>query len=168
MNKGDLISLGKLSWIVLATENNKALLLSEKTLPVMRPYKNAEPRTSERFTYRWSDCDINQYLNNEFLFKYKLLSAPIISVPHETEATPFVTSETTNERVFLLSASEAEKYLPRSIDRTPYRRSSWWLRTPGLVDPYRTMYVDISGNIYEIGAQVEYFRRIRPAIWIVN
>jgi hypothetical protein len=172
MIQNDIITLGKLSWRVLTVENDKALLLCEKALSSMQPYKDATFANCDNLSYKWSDCDINKYLNDEFLFKYKLLSAPIASIPHETEATSFVPSEITDERVFLLSATEVEKYLPQKEDRKAYKNSrsacSWWLRSPGLNEPNRLAYVEIwpVGRIYYIGGKVACAHSIRPAIWI--
>ena len=56
------ITLAGIDWRVLAVENNKALLISEKTLEE-RPY-NVEPKD-----ITWEHCTLRQYLNGEFYNK---------------------------------------------------------------------------------------------------
>lgn len=88
----------------------------------------------------------------------------------------------TNDKVFLISMSEAEKYFSSNMDRqcsqTEYARTQgarsgnyygncpWRLRTLGLEQSY-TMYVIGKGEIRTDGSDVDdEDYAIRPAMWI--
>lgn len=176
LKKGDLLFIGRkpnnrpLGWTVLDVVDNKALVITTDALPIMQPYNAAKPAKSKDFVYTWSSCDINKWLNSEFITKYKLEKIPMLNVDHFTEGSPFVSEEMTNEKVFLLSKTEVEQYFPNTADRMCFKNSrsfcSWYLRSPGLVEACRTSYVDIRGVIYSFGCTVECFRNIRPAFWV--
>lgn len=173
---GDLCLMGrtprdqKLWWQVLDVVDNKVLVTTVDALPIMQPYSSATPENSQNFIYKWSTCDINKWLNSEFISQYKLEEVPMLNIDHVTEGSTFVPEETTNEKVFLLSKTEVEKYFPYKPDRRTLKNSrsycSWYLRSPGLAEACRTSYVDIKGAIYTPGCLVECNHNIRPAFWL--
>lgn len=183
---GDTITMGQeiscnepVKWRVLDVDKNKnrALVVSENVLFSMQPYESAQDQERELDTYyqnynvSWSDCDINHYLNSNFRTDYGLDKADIISVTHETEATENASKESTNEKVFLLSISEAEKYFKSDDGRKAKSQDgkmgiSWLLRTPGAYTQYNMAQVGHKGSIDIRGEDVAREHGIRPAFWV--
>jgi len=81
----------------------------------------------------------------------------------------------TEDKIFLLSKQEVEKYFPNQFDRTAAYNGSidagtWWLRTPRRADEYQ-----VFGNVYggatnmtgTIGSTNQKNPNgVRPAMWI--
>ena len=77
----------------------------------------------------------------------------------------------TNDKVFVLSQSEAEKYFPTSEDRKcmyfdKKEFHSWWLRTPGSGSIDAEKYVDSNGDIGEMSSDISFVADVRPAVWV--
>lgn len=83
----------------------------------------------------------------------------------------------TQDRLFLLSVKEMNKYLSSNSKRrcksTDYAVAngakgnycSWWLRSPGAYQSYATE-VFSTGEIYTKGGGVGAIGAVRPAMWI--
>ena len=81
----------------------------------------------------------------------------------------------TQDQVFLLSSTEANKYFSsdsaRQCKPTDYAYEAfdghcwWWLRSPG-DNQYRAAYVTDDGDVDESGYEVECYHAVRPALWI--
>ena len=163
-----------ISWKVLAvdSENSRALILSDRILTKKQTYDNATYADWWEYKYKWSECDINKWLNGDFLSEYGLEDVPMASVEHETEGTSTQASEKTSEKVFLLSESEVNKYLTTKIayclDDTKWNKTGsayyWSLRTPTISDYGNIKAVSNEGKIED--AQVSNSYGIRPAFWI--
>ncbi len=87
----------------------------------------------------------------------------------------------TQDKVFLLSILEANKYFKSDTDRclkaTPHAKekgafvagngnSYWWLRSPGIISTYAA-YVYTDGSVYEDGRNVDDAKGVvHPALWV--
>lgn len=149
---GDRITFGKfeqdnneengpepITWRVLDKQDGKALIITEKVLEKM-PF----------FAIYWKHSSIGGYLNSSFLYdftaeeKNMLVKTVITSDKHPDKPETDQGSETEN-KLFLLSVVEAEKYFADNEDRIGYAtrfvieyegleaesdgRCDWWLRT---------------------------------------
>lgn len=166
---GDEISFGHLnsnsfiSWKVLKTQGQKALLICNRNICDM-PYH--QPGGS----ITWKDSTIRKWLNEDFINdhfssveKSKIISIDLLNennLEHRTSG-----GKSTIDKVFLLSISEAESLFPDKESRS--NGYWWWLRTPGF-NPSLASYVDHFGRINTYGYGVHYHIRlgVRPALWI--
>ena len=170
-----------IQWRVLALEEGKALVISVKTLDAM--YFNDV--YDQNIT--WEECTLRKWLNRDFFWM----------AFSDSEEERIITTEVVNtdggyntqDKVFLLSLSEADRYFSSDKDRmcapTDYafaqarsdswwmRQSPcfWWLRSPGTCDakgkttkglPCTFDHVD--GKMYAIASD----QGIRPAMWITR
>ena len=168
-------------WKVLAIENGRALLISDKVLDTMKPYTSATSDNYSTYNYSWLDCDINSYLNSTFIEEstYNDFNHfDIASVKHITETYTFADSNsegvasvttTSNEKIFLLSVDEVNKYFADDTARIAYNSSglavSWWLRSPGSLRSCYTAVITESGAIGTGGSDINQSFGIRPAFW---
>ena len=187
---GSYITLGKyeqdnnlsngaepIEWLVLEIKNGKALVVSKYALE-QRTYNTTKEHVN------WSTCSLRQWLNNDFLntaFSDKekaLLSTTAVT----TDRNPIYNTSpglSTQDKVFLLSITEANKYFTSNTARqcfaTPYATGnnsnyntyySWRLRTPGNSQKYAAVVRatgSIDNNGFIVTAETTY---IRPAMWI--
>jgi len=165
-----------IEWIVLDVQGDKALLLSR--------YGLDSKRYNERYqAITWENCTLRKWLNEEFLntaFDGKEQAAILLT---EVENSPeqgnsewahVESGNNTQDRVFLLSCAEANRYLdvtPKSTDNvqarvvptayaiargawTHYKHVAadgsfagrWWLRSPGRYE-YRAAHVIGDGSL---------------------
>lgn len=146
-----------ITWMVLDDSGDDMLLLSLYAIDV-QPYHNSlDPVT-------WEECDLRQWLNGEFLnTAFSAKEQERINVTHLFNGdNPYYDTpggNDTDDKVFLLSVSEAEYYLNteelRGTWPTLYAESrgaftdgingnwmhytQWWLRTPGGYDGYTSV-----------------------------
>ena len=182
----------EIGWVVLARDGNKALLLSRYGLDV-------QPYNKEYTNITWEECTLRTWLNDTFLNKaftaeeQKGILLTDVDNGSSQGYSELGTSggNNTQDRVFLLSYAEANKYLgatygvsntktmvaPTSYalkqgaktsgsDKTADGTNTgwWWLRSPG-IDRYNAVYIrpDGSFNYYYINCT---YGCIRPALWI--
>lgn len=189
---GSLESLAGIEWRVLAVENNKALLISEKIL-LKRPY-NVRPKAMT-----WENCDLRKYLNGEFLNKLDVIKSAIGETLSGNPDNPWhgtAGGNATADKVFLLSLDELVRYFGDSGDLANKRRKNydgsrdsygnylydrynsarvadyesedswWWLRSPGSCGSI-TAYVDEDGSVDVGGHYVDdEAGGVRPALWL--
>ncbi len=173
------LSNGKedIEWLVLAREDNKALLISKYALDV-QPY-------SQHITeVPWENSFIRKWLNDTFLneaFSLDEQDSIIMSTVTADENPLHKLSQgnDTEDKVFLLSAAEAYEYFEtdsaRVCEMTDYcyaqspnltRLPGWWLRSlnaahvAAVIDPYKGS-VQIGGDYVTVISP-----DIRPSIWI--
>ena len=163
------------TWRVLDTDDNRALLLSDKVLEA-RPLDNR----SDAYTYPYADLQMRTWRLQDI---YKLAFT-------DEERTHILTTNVDNgedpdteDPLFLLSVDEVLYYLPEEEDRIAYgtdsarirgllqedeeQRSYWWLRTRGTGDIGLYAAVRPNGRIDEDGQAYSYrFYGIRPAMWV--
>ena len=165
-------------WIVLKREEKKALLLSAYGLD-LKPYNE------ERKAVTWETCTLRKWLNGDFYTeafteegKKRICLTEVRNEDNPRYKTPG--GNDTEDRVFLLSLSEAEKYLPEDFLRerkpTPFAKERgaytwrdtcwWWLRSPGYF-PNLAAGVDCVGDIIVSGNFVYFnYYAVCPALWI--
>lgn len=172
-----------IEWLVLDVQGDKALVISKYAL-------DCQPYNTEYTDVTWETCTLRKWLNVEFLYS-AFSSSEIDRIPTVTvsaDANPYYDTDpgnATQDKVFLLSITEAGKYFSSDSDReckaTAYavaqgaRASSsdtyegncwWWLRSPGY---YRrnAAFVYNGGCVYEGGYDVSSdYIAVRPALWI--
>lgn len=167
---GDTIDFGSYEWRVL-DKNGKQLLILAKDIVAKKPYND----TYEDIT--WEKCTLRKWLNNDF-YKTSFNSAEksrIVTTNVSADENPeYSTSpgNATQDKVFLLSIGEANKYFRSDGDRRCQHiyiggDCWWWLRSPGMssecaayVGPYGK--VDCGGeNVPNDNLIV-----VHPALWI--
>ena len=171
-------------WKVLAKEDERILVISRYALDCRQYNARSETMT-------WEACSLRSWLNEEFL--NSAFSAEeqkrILSAAVEADRNPnngVSPGSSTEDRVFLLSITEAFRYFGASSARmcepTAYAAAqgagaerhsagnsgqcSWWLRTPG-VNAKRAAFVNSSGAVDFDGISVNnMIFAVRPALWI--
>lgn len=179
---GDSFEMGRFSdgkpieWIRLITENGKSLLFSKFVLE-KRSYHEDEDEKD----VTWKDCDLRSYLNQDFLNKVfnddeqeRILKSRVNNTERYKGTSGPVTSDVTNDKLFLLSIDEVRKYLASDAERigislTDHLPTFWWLRSPGS-HSYSASAASVinDGSVYTYGLSVDDTSGIRPAFWIKN
>ena len=167
-----------IEWLVLAKENNRVLVISDKAL-------DCQTYNSSITSVTWETCTLRKWLNNDFInaaFSDDE-KAMIPTVTVSADKNPKYNTNpgnATKDKVFLLSIVEAEKYFSSDEARmcvpTEYAISNgasdsytncwWWLRSPGISqDLAASVYFD--GDVHEYGNNVNCANlAVRPALWI--
>ena len=157
-----------IEWLVLAKEDSKMLVISDKALDC-KPYN-----TSLDFV-TWDTCTLRSWLNDDFYNKsfaedeQKLILTTNLGADKNPEYDSGQ-SKATKDKVFLLSASEALEYFPEDSQRicepTYYAASvgdnatpdsvfcKWWLRTTGYNYYFAVTVID-NGAINVIGTGID-------------
>lgn len=153
-----------IEWLVLAIDDEKALLLSRYVLSEMEFGLGRNGAS-------WSNSDVSAWLNGDFYDNAFTEKEKLAIIKTET-------SDTTNDRVFLLSESEAQDLLADDSARraepcdalkidTRDGMCRWWLRTTGTDNARNAMLVESSGKISRGGTRAEgNDAGVRPAIWV--
>lgn len=174
-----------IKWLVLAKEDNKILLISEKALDCQK-YNDTYADVT------WETCSLRKWLNSTFLNaafspteQKKIVSTTVSADKNPNYSTD--PGKATTDKVFLLSINEANQYFDNdearkcvptvyAIANGVYISSSdtkggaatcwWWLRSPG----------DLrlcAANVYNVGAVNSRGGSVtlssgcvRPALWI--
>ena len=171
----------KIEWIVLAQDGDKDLLISKNILD-WQPFNKSESDVT------WETCTLRKWLNETFL--NEAFSSGEQNNVIGAEVTPDKKSEpeyTTLDKVFVLSLSEAKKYIGGSkCDTTAYclERSGgndaagwvagyWFLRTPGdslsqITYASSDGIVTSSNKTFQSTPSVEVSSclGVRPVIWV--
>lgn len=150
-----------IEWIVLDTEDDRALLVSRYALEFLS-YQN------ERVSVDWESSDLLKWLNTEFYDK-----------AFNTAERAYISSDEENN-VFLLSLEEAERYFTSDEARVCRGTKAmlseggetgneggvyWWLRSGGIGDDCAAIVYD-DGTIHPEGVMVDYPGAVRPAVRI--
>ncbi|MBE6965268.1 MAG: TIR domain-containing protein [Ruminococcaceae bacterium] len=162
-----------IEWLVLEKQEAKLLVISKYGLDC-KEY-------NESYTdVTWETCTLRKWLNNDFLGSAFSANekAVIPTVTVEAHANPQYNTNpgnATQDQVFLLSITEANKYFSsesaRQCKATDYAVAngweessgnySWWLRSPGSHQQKGScVYVDGS---FDNGGDIDF---VRPAMWI--
>ena len=171
-----------IEWIVLDVNNGKVLLLSQNGLDSKCFDDNDTPRSIS-----WDKSSLREWLNGDFYssaFDEEEQKAIILNYVDNSYAqgNPVFKAmwvNNTQDRIYLLSYSELEKYIPDHEERTCMPGSRvlntgesvdkekeicrWWLRSPGRIESHST-YVDSDGSCYSIKART--MCAVRPVIWV--
>ncbi len=160
--ENSLITMAGLEWRVLYDNGDTRLILSEKSLTKQRQYnKQCKDVT-------WETCSLREFLNKEFFTKIftddersKVIEVKNTNSDNSEYGTPG--GNDTQDKVFILSLEEVNKYLPQVDDRK--NESYWWLRTPG-ENSKQVLVVDNNGGLITDDGWVEFEYGVRPAMWI--
>ena len=175
------ISNGKedVEWLVLEVKDGKALVISKYALDC-KLYNTSYKDVT------WETCILRKWLSNDFLGSAFSAEekAMIPTVTVSADKNPDYSTNpgnATQDQVFLLSITEANKYFSsdsaRQCKPTDYavangaRKSDsgfcwWWLRSPGI---NQNIAADVysNGEVYEHGYSVNNdANAVRPALWI--
>ncbi len=170
---GDYIKFGgyeqnngyeEIEWLVLDIKDGKALVISKYVL-------DCKPYNTTHTSVTWETSSLRTWLNDEFIDwaftknERNLIATTAVST----------NSGTTNDKVFLLSTDEAEKYFKsnsaRRVEVSEYAERqgafrSWVLRDD-VVYKYRVHSVNASGEVItDTYHTVDDEFPIRPALWI--
>ena len=178
----------KIDWRILAVENGKVFLISEKIL-------NSKPYNEVDTDVTWETCTLRKWLNNDF-FNTAFSESEKSRIITSTVVTKYGTNggNDTSDKLFLLSydevcnpayvfSSDGEAFdTAREAQGTDFSKSNglyvetgssysgnsnWWLRTPGFDSNY-ACYVNIYGGVYGSYYDIVFNTSIgiRPALWI--
>lgn len=180
---GSVIVVAEIDWRVLAVENKKVLLISDKILE-KRPYNTEIKDTT------WEQCTLRKYLNNDF---YNSLGRDKLRIAENHNPNPnnpwYETNggNATTDKVFLLSLDEVVKYFGDSgalaqkqnvyfgdqYNNARIAKYSsvgacwwWWPRSPGRYSNYAAL-IRGDGIVNVYGGYVDYDTGgVRPAFWL--
>ena len=165
-------------WRVLASRDDKALLISEQNL-------DSRPYNEELASVTWESCTLRSWLNGKFLHAAftQAEQGAILTTALKNEDSPEFRTDgglDTNDKVFLLNIEEVEALFQDNADRiaknTAYAKAqgaydkggvgSWWLRSPGYIQESAAN-IGPGGSIYRIGDNViNDNKSVRPALWL--
>lgn len=174
-----------IEWTVLAKKGNSLLVISKDALD-WQPYNETkESSKSRNVDFTWGTCSLNKWLNSAFL--NKAFSSDELSLIQDSDI------EGASYKLFLLSASEAQKYFKSDEERKTvatdyavgqggknftddnYNHScEWWLRDQidhNDVGDFAGC-VGFTGRVYDQKNEwyeTQYVRNgsgVRPAMWI--
>ena len=174
-----------IEWLVLDKQDNKILVVSKYALDCKQYHEDDEDVT-------WEDCTLRTWLNNDFINtafsedeKAKIPTVTVVNNDHQEYDTDG--GNDTQDKVFLLSIDEVNKYFDSDEERkcgtTDYAKAqgaytrdpytangkatcACWLRSPGS-DQARALCVFYDGYVRSLGGSVdEGGRAVRPALWI--
>lgn len=157
-----------IEWLVLAKEDDTILVISRYGVDWQK-YNGEETSTS------WEKCTLRSWLNHDFFYsafsekEQTIILKTTVSADENPEYNVNPGSDT-QDKMFLLSILEADKYFNSNRERTCRFIAQdawfWWLRSPGeTLDNAAT--VDRDGSINKEGAQVNIVNiLVRPAMWI--
>lgn len=188
MIKDDIIVFGNYNWQVLDIKDGRILIITEDIIELHWYH-------SEFADVTWADCELRNYLNNEFYNKFSVSEkSKIIAVTNTNPDNQWFKTKggiDTIDNVFLLNLEEACEYFGNSRenllvkskqkwlidDENNQRRkanfgseSHWWrLRSPGYYGRTSAS-VNSNGCVYVRGNGV-YGRPkdgggVRPALWL--
>ena len=169
-----------IEWQVLDVQDGKALLFSRYAL-------NCQQYNNTRETVTWESCTLRTWLNNAFLNdafnmgEQRRIRMTTVSADKNPDYSTDP-GKATQDKVFLLSITEANKYFTSNSERacagTAYCYAQgadessdtgkcwWWLRSPGYYSNIAAI-VTIIGAVFSNGYVVDYDNiAVRPALWI--
>ena len=176
-----------LMWRVLAVENGRALLITDKLIDCVMYNEKLVDVT-------WETCTLRKWMNNDFISKAFSSSqqAQIATVSNQNPNNPKYGTKggnATQDRIFALSIDETKQYFRDDKDRmaapTGYAKKQgccvsdgsyslpsgektgwWWLRSPGYLSDHAAN-VYCTGLIDQSGLYVNYAKvAVRPAFWL--
>lgn len=173
----------RIQWLVLAKQGDKALVISRYAL-------DCKTFNGTKTNVTWETSSMRSWLNNDFMNTAFTSGekSRIVTTTVAADTNPSYTTSpgnSTRDKVFLLSAKEADKYFAsdkaRLCSPTDYAIAQgawtstiegneevcwWWLRTPGYRQTEATS-VGTEGTINVFGDSVDRVRdAVRPAMWI--
>ena len=166
-------------WLVLEVKDGKALVISKYAL-------DCQKYNTSYTDVTWETCTLRKWLNNNFINSAFTADekAMIPTVTVSADKNPEYSTNpgnATQDQVFLLSITEANKYFSsdsaRQCKSTEYAVAGgvyvnssgnccwWWLRSPGYSQNYAAI-VSHDRDVFEFGSFVTDNYAVRPALWI--
>ena len=186
------LTFGNYTWILLSTSGDQSLLISKEIIRFMSYWKlSTFDQTGLRVT--WASSPIREWLNGDFLSSFSdsdkaAIRSTNITTPSNAKFGT-VDNCNTSDKVFLLSAEEANSYFKMDESRAARATDSaistygdgdgrkdpttgntyWWLRTPGMF-VYDAAYVNYTGTVRYDGIEATQpaICGVRPAMWVSN
>ena len=163
---GDIITFGTYQWRVLDIQAGRALLISQNLLE-QRVYHTSN------MSITWENCDLRAYLNGTFYNTFSVAHRNrIVQVTNQNLNNPSYgtpSGNPTQDRIFLLSISEAQGYFSNNADRIATFEELacwWWLRSPGRTSNHAS-HVTNTGSLDVYGSFVANVTvGVRPALWL--
>jgi len=131
---GNIISFGNYKWRVLDVQDGEALIITKDVIE-KRPY-------DEKYSgVTWETCDLRSYLNGAFLKKFTIEQQGYIvekRIPNPDNLWYGTNGgNDTQDKIFLLSLEEADRYFGDSGDyvnkrRKTYKNGKWIADSDGL------------------------------------
>ena len=166
-----------LVWRVLAVENGRALLITDKLIDYVKYNESLTNVT-------WETCTLRKWMNNDFISKAfsSDQQAQIATVTNQNSNNPEYGTKggkPTQDKIFALSIEEANRYFSSNSDRKAYttdyahkrgsdsddRSDWWWLRSPGRSGIDAAYVYNYGLNPY--GSSVDSSQvAVRPAFWL--
>ena len=181
-----------IEWLVLARDGNKALLISRYAL-------DTQPYNKDYTSVTWETCTLRTWLNGTFYNKAfssaeqaAILTTNVDNSKNQCYSGWSTSGNNTQDKVFLLSYAEANKYFGVTHDTTSNTKSRvaptayaiaqgaytdssqktadgtdagwWWLRSTGY-DQSSAAFVYIYGSIYSYSVNLA-SGSVRPALWV--
>jgi len=181
---GDILTFGSyggepIQWRVLAVENGKTLVISEKIL-------DAQPYHTNRVNITWAKSAIRTWLNKNFYQsaftaeeRKRIADTNVVNSKNAAYGT--AGGGNTKDKIFLFSLDEARTYFTDNADRIAYVTTHakqqgcnvvstgagwWWLRSPGRSSNYAAN-VTYNGYVTGLGYYVtRELGGVRPALWL--
>ena len=171
------ISNGKedIEWLVLDKQNDKILAISKYGLDCQRYHEKSEDVT-------WETCTLRKWLNSDFINAAfspdEIAMIPTVCVAAERDITTHTDpGNATQDKVFLLSAIQAEEYFSSNsarqckptdfaVAKGAYKYAgggTWWLRSPGFLQSFAsTVLADgaVNPDGYAVSKTTFYFSRL--------
>lgn len=170
----------EIEWLVLDIKDGKILLLSKYAL-------DCKPYNEEKSYITWESCTLRKWLNNEFLNaafsaeEQTFISTVTVSAGENPKYSTNPGNDT-QDKVFLLSITEANEYFAydsaRRCQPTDYADMNgvyvgensgncvWWLRSPCASQDEAACAIT-DGSIYYSGLSANASdTAVRPAIWV--
>ena len=163
---GGTVAVGGRKWRILDIDGakNAALLISKEPVTNAMFHEKCTELYESRGSLEWENCTLRAYLNgtlynNAFSPKEK---EAILTTTIRDKGRP-----ATQDRLFLLSQEEAEKYFRDDADRKTTGRM-WWLRdtVSGPCPWPSAMTVLTDGKIKAQGNVADEAFAVRPAMWV--
>ena len=176
---GDSDSKDPIEWLVLEKNKERMLVISKYAL-------DYEQYNVEETNVTWETCTLrnawmNTFFNMAFSNTEKKVIPTVTVLPDKSSDDKANAGKATQDKIFLISSTEAEKYFDSSNTRTckatdyahsksgfvshPNDNCWWWLRSPGW-EQSDVEYVIDDGDILTDGYVNSKAIAVRPAMWI--
>lgn len=174
-----------IEWIVLDKKKTSVLLISRQAL-------DCQPFNTSGGDVTWETCFLREWLNGTFFDdafsgeEQALIQSTTVKA-HKNPKWKTEAGNPTEDKVFLLSITEAKKYFSskeaRACVPTDYAIAQvtnmtgrhlnsgeytcpWWLRTPG-INLRDAAHIGYDGHIFESGpTAIKPLDCVRPALWV--
>lgn len=168
-----------IEWLVLEVKDGKALVISKYALDCKQYNTNYKAVT-------WETCKLRRWLNNDFInaafSTEEKAMIPTVTVSADENPEYYGNpGNATQDQVFLLSITEADKYFSSdsaiqckptdyAVAKGAFVNSDsgncgWWLRSPGHLNT-NAADVGSDGDVDKYGDYINDYNAVRPAMWI--